>query len=565
MNNNSQTASSNTNSNKKVIIQITSFVEFLLFSFLLSISSIIFQSFVYLAYVLLSIGIIFTTLLFIISFRSHARTDQFISLVLTFQAWTLFLVILYISGGIYSPFFLGYIFIIYISYILTNTQILLLNGILAILTSSILLVLQNNSIIKFSNYFQGEITISNSNIVQVYVFNIVFIIFFTILLRTIDRQNSTNINSLSDTIDDYLRNNNNLTNNLLLTNEKLEKVSNELTASEKYAELITDLLSPINVEQQWFMKLEETLEYLQSITNSIHCGIYLLDENKEWASLKISSNDFGKSLIKEDYKHHISSDNIIISTIHYNIIQKKRNIGLDSLSFQRNPFIESNYIIVFPIYYQGNMLGALELQNKLDNNILEFDEQYISKIATLYAILINNFDKSLAGNKNYNQQLSSRIDINNWIPVEQSNQNEGVLYQQGNIIKTNNIDTITKLHNSSSTALIPVKISNQTIATLKCVKKHGNEKWNKDELESLQKIANQLAIAITSSKLKNQIEKIQKQSNISSDISSELRKSVDIETLLQNAVKKIGSSFSANNVSIRLISESQEDNKENRN
>ncbi len=570
MNNNLLNNIEKTTSNKKIIIQITAFFEFLIFSYLLTISSSIFEKNIYVIYVLLSIGLILTSLLFIISYRSNNKTDQLISIILTFQAWALFLLILFISNGIYSPFFLGYIFVIYLSYILLNNQIIWMNGIVSILSSTILLVLQNNSSIKLINYFQSNPNNNTSNIFQVYFFNIFFILFFTILLQIIDKQISLKETNNSNTIDEYLKNNDNLTNNLVITNEKLSEITKELFNSEQYSEVLSILLEPITIEQQWLNRLEEPLKLLEEITQSIHCGVYLLDKNKEWASLQLSSNQFGKELIEKEHRYHISSDNIIISSIQYNLIQRKRNIGLDSFAFQENPFIESNYIIVFPIYYQGNVLGVIEFQNKFDNNISDFDEKYISNIAIIYAILIQYYNKPVYTDSKNNLINITSQNTNNWIPTEKSDKVLGYVYQQGNINKINkesnidfsHLDQNYILQNNDSEVTIPIKISDQIIASILCEKRNSKEKWKKEEIKSLQIIADQLAIAITSAKLKQEIEKIKKQTSISSEISSELRKSVDIETLLQNAVRKIGTSLNANNVSIRLLSDSNEE-KEN--
>ena len=539
--------------NKKRIIQIVSILELIFFIYLLSISFIVFQNNLYLAHLFISFGLIFNVLIFIVSFRSNEKTEYFFSIALSFMAWLLLFIILIITGGIYSAYFLGYLLIIFISYVLLYSQSILINGILAILSAIILLVLQNNSIINSpeNNYIFSSINSSNSY--QIFALNIVIILFFIILLKLFDSFITKNILNQQQTIDIYQNNNNNLTENLLITNQKLERTTKQLINSEKYSQVIDKLLSPISIEKQWMKNIEEHLQILEKITDSIHCGIYLLDDNKEWVSLSISSNEFGKNLIKNEHRYHISSDNLIITSTQYKIIQRKRNIGIDSVAFQENPFIESNYVIAFPIHYKGIVYGVLEFQNKLETNISDFDEKYLSQIASIFAIIfMSNQEESFNKPKDNNQYQKTQ-NSTVWLPNELSESKQVYRYERGEskILDHSNRN----FKNNYDSISIPVKISNQTIATLRCSKNRNNESFDKDEIESLNKIASQLAIAITNSKIKNEIDILRKQSDITTEITSELRKSVDIETLLKNAVKTIGYSLNADDVSIRLLSE----------
>ena len=222
--------------NKKRIIQIVSILELIFFIYLLSISFIVFQNNLYLAHLFISFGLIFNVLIFIVSFRSNEKTEYFFSIALSFMAWLLLFIILIITGGIYSAYFLGYLLIIFISYVLLYSQSILINGILAILSAIILLVLQNNSIINSpeNNYIFSSFNSSNSY--QVFALNIVIIMFFTILLKLFDSFISKNILNQQQTIDIYQNNNNNLTEKFI--NNKSKTRTNNKTIN-KFREIFS--------------------------------------------------------------------------------------------------------------------------------------------------------------------------------------------------------------------------------------------------------------------------------------------------------------------------------------
>lgn len=484
--------------------------------------------------------------------------------------WGFLLSLVLLTGGISSPHLDTFIIIIIFSYATSKTLEVWINTIFIMLTWTILLILQLNPLFTNLAIFEATQEIPISQVLISFIVDSSLLFLVTLILTFLTNQKNTLEIEQTNLLDEYASQNIELSKALRISDESLNEKSTQELKSNEYSQIFIQLLQPIFSQQDLAISLSPSLKLLEKITNSVHCGVYLLDAGNEWAELRISSNEFGNTLISQRHRFHVSTNTSVNNAIQYRMIQQKKNIGVDSISFQDNPFMESNYELVFPLLYQGDVLGALEFQNVSHEDFNDTDEIYLKQIATILAMEIYNRKSKVK--EIYNEQSISDLSYTDWASFINSKEETGYIYQFGETNKLANSSSesiqeslntgkiIHRIVNQNPTITIPVKSGSKTIAAIRCSKRASDHDWTKAEIQSLENIANQLNIALNSARLYENMKKQTIQKNITSEISTELRHSMDLQELLKKAVGKIGETLGAQEVSIRFATEESEKN-----
>jgi GAF domain-containing protein len=99
---------------------------------------------------------------------------------------------------------------------------------------------------------------------------------------------------------------------------------------------------------------------------------------------------------------------------------------------------------------------------------------------------------------------------------------------------------------------IPIKERGQIIGYLYAQKPRKSGKWLSEEIELAKTLSDQLEVALESARLYRDTQLLAEQERLVSDITSRMRQSLDIESVLKTAVKEIRSALDIPKVTIRL-------------
>jgi len=99
---------------------------------------------------------------------------------------------------------------------------------------------------------------------------------------------------------------------------------------------------------------------------------------------------------------------------------------------------------------------------------------------------------------------------------------------------------------------IPIQIRGLTIGTLETFKPQEAGRWAQEELETLQAITDELSRALDGARLYTETQLRAENERRLSRIAGEVRSSLDIEDVLQTAVRQIQEAFTLAEVEIRM-------------
>jgi GAF domain-containing protein len=108
-----------------------------------------------------------------------------------------------------------------------------------------------------------------------------------------------------------------------------------------------------------------------------------------------------------------------------------------------------------------------------------------------------------------------------------------------------------------STLAVPLRVRGQVIGVLDAYKPKEAGRWTEDETALLQTLVDQLGIALDSARLYQQTQRRASREHAIRQITETMRRTVDVETILQDTVTELARTLGAPRAYIRLGTEEQ--------
>ena len=103
---------------------------------------------------------------------------------------------------------------------------------------------------------------------------------------------------------------------------------------------------------------------------------------------------------------------------------------------------------------------------------------------------------------------------------------------------------------------IPVKVRGQVIGVIDAAKPAPSEAWTAEETALLQTLTEQLGTALEGARLYQDTQRRATRERLIGEVTSHMRESLDVERVLQAAVREFGKTLGADEVKIRLTADS---------
>jgi GAF domain-containing protein len=106
-----------------------------------------------------------------------------------------------------------------------------------------------------------------------------------------------------------------------------------------------------------------------------------------------------------------------------------------------------------------------------------------------------------------------------------------------------------------SVLAVPVKVRGQTVGVIHAQLPERSGIWNEDRRSLMMALAQQLGAALESARLYRQTQQRAAREQLTIEISDRIRSSLNIDTILQTAVREIGEAMDVHDLSIEFQQE----------
>ncbi|MGD9099984.1 MAG: GAF domain-containing protein [Anaerolineae bacterium] len=368
------------------------------------------------------------------------------------------------------------------------------------------------------------------------------------------------LNLMADRLQELLAG---LENQVAARTHELERYSGYLEASTEVGRTISSILERDELIQQ-------VVESVRDRFGFYYVGLFLKDETNEWAVLQAGTGQAGQALLAREYRLHIGGGSIVGWSIEHG---QARVAKLDEaftmyLTISELPDTRSEAAI--PLQSRGQVRGALSVHHAEPDAFGPDIITALQMVADQVAIALDNatlFTESLVAlevaQRSYGE-LSRRA----WLTLLRAGPELGFHSDEHSVTKVTDAPRLateptdpTQGGDGAETKYalsIPIKVGDEVIGALDTYKPGEAGRWRQEEIDMMQEIVAQLALALDSARLHQSTRTRAYREQLMAQITARMRETLDVETVLRTAVEEIYEALDLSDLAIYLSPERPE-------
>jgi len=362
--------------------------------------------------------------------------------------------------------------------------------------------------------------------------------------------------------------------------QRIENRTAQLQASIEIGRTTRNLLDPDQLGEQVVQKITTLLEY-------DFAAIYLLDNTERWAVLRYASQETpprmsgqaqpfpvpqGKPAQEGPHRLEMAQSTSVTTAI-----RTRKPVIPTDLS---NPSETTNLLhadmrseIILPLDSGGRTIGALHLQAHQSTSFNPQEIEILQNVANQIASAFENARLFQETQKQLNEinRLNQLYLQTTWRALL-TQQNPAYHFSLGDVKEMETPDSAAleiaqherKIHlsqeNGTSTLVAPIMFQDQVLGAIQLTAQ--DRTWTTDEQILIEAVLHQTALSLENTRLILETRNRAEQEKMISEISSHMRETLDLETILQTTARDILKTLKLSEVEVRLIPPSTKDTSE---
>ena len=435
-----------------------------------------------------------------------------------------------------SIFFMAFIIL---SALLFDQRVDILALLISIITFSIIGTLQQLGMYKFSAP-NVPVTVPLDWV----AYTADFAILAAILIIAIDRfkvEFARVVSQIQNTFQSLVTEQAKLEDKVRERTEELEEKTVQLRASTNIARTIAEIQDISTLLEIVTKLISEKFEYY-------HVGLYILDEQKKTAFLQSASSATGKQLIGQGFRVEADRRNAFNKVVEQN--EAYITSDLEDPNFVRDanfPITRSRMML--PLTVRGNVIGVLDMHSDQPKAFNAQDAEVLQTLSDLVAISFDNVRLI-----NETKSLVSQLEINTSFQARRTwskfttRQKPAYQYTPAGVRPVFSVES----DDVTEGLRVPLILYGQTIGTIKLKRKGGIAEWSDRERMLVEKIADQVALALENSRLVDEAQKGALRDQMIANISSRVRETLDVGSVIRTATTELRRVFDLKEAEINI-------------
>ncbi len=372
----------------------------------------------------------------------------------------------------------------------------------------------------------------------------------TVKIREV-AQLSKDFNTMTKTLRDLI---NSLEERVENRTKELEETSLQVTRRASQLEAIADVARSI-------ASLQDVKQLLTDITNLIsirfgfyHVGIFLLDEDKQFAVLSAANSEGGQKMLARSHRLRVGSEGLVGYATSHAQARIALDVGEDAVFFDNPDLPNTHSEIALPLVVAGEVIGALDVQSEYPNAFSEEDIQVLTTLADQVAVAIQNA-------RLFEQTQRTAIELENtlqryihreWQQYSKTSSTTGYRAVEDRLEPLTSFPDDRKIEQNSSRYKVPIRLRGLSIGALDIDLGKQIKDYTQEEIDIIQAAAERVALALESARLLEESQKRAAKEHTIGQVSEKLIASTDISDILKTAVREISQLMSGAEVAVQL-------------
>jgi GAF domain-containing protein/HAMP domain-containing protein len=301
-----------------------------------------------------------------------------------------------------------------------------------------------------------------------------------------------------------------------------------------------------------------------------YVGLFLLDEEKEYAILRAGTGEAGNMMMQGRHKLGFGSDSMIGQCVATGEPRIALDVGTEATRFV-NPFLpDTRSEMALPLRSRGQVIGAMTIQSSREAAFSEADIAVMQTMADQVAVAIDNarlfsqaqsaLDEMQATHQRYLTRAWS-----DYARVARATDYETLSQDQDSLLRAAEpgilqaaqqrramILDANGAEEQGSTLIAPIVLRETVIGALGIQAGDEQRQWSEDEIALLEAVAERVALAADNLRLIDETQRRASREQLTREIADSIRSAVTVEGAIQAAIDALGQSLEASTVIARI-------------
>lgn len=290
-----------------------------------------------------------------------------------------------------------------------------------------------------------------------------------------------------------------------------------------------------------------------------HTGIFVVEPSGAWAELRAASSEGGRRMLARGHRLRVGQEGIVGYVTGSGEARIALRVGQDDVFYANPDLPETQSEMAVPLVYQGQVIGALDVQDRAPDAFGEGDVTVMGALADLVVLAVRNVrlieqvQEGLAAERRSYGDLSAEA----WLDRVRRRRNVGYRYLSGDVQRLTEPQAAQAVREKADTAplsdlALPVTARGRIIGQIRARKPDGAGAWTTPEIELLETLAEQLDTALESARLYQDTQDRSAQDRLIGEVSARIRETLDMETVLRTAADEMYQALDLDEVAIHL-------------
>ncbi len=271
-----------------------------------------------------------------------------------------------------------------------------------------------------------------------------------------------------------------------------------------------------------------------------HAGIFLTDTTGQKVILAAASSEGGQRMLARGHKLEIGRQGIVGFAAYQKRSRIAQDVGTDEAFFNNPDLPDTHSEVALPLIVQGRLIGVLDIQSQ-EHNAFSLDDVYaLQTMADQIAMAIEN-TRLIEQSRSAIQDLEaiSATGITKAWKDRLEGQTIGYTYTSLGLNPLGKRKSSLPKTDNEKTMKISLVLRGIEIGAISLQRKASDPTWTSTEKEMIERIATQVVLAIENARLLEESQRNAVREQTVNDLSSQFSLSLDVDTLLQSAVREI--------------------------
>ncbi len=370
------------------------------------------------------------------------------------------------------------------------------------------------------------------------------------LFAMIAGMRQANVLDLNNELTQQVSDKEGLTNELEALKNKLElSVEKQLVELKSAAQVAREAAAIHDLDRL----LENTVNLISNRFGFYHAGIFLIDDQREFAVLCAASSEGGKKMLARQHKLPVGKVGIVGYSAGTGEPRIALDVGADATFFNNPDLPQTRSEAALPLKSRERVIGILDVQSTQSNAFSNDDVAILQTLADQLALAIENARLFTETQKTLKEvaSVNRRLVAQAWQPRVATNHPVYTYDPMMGIKQISKIDIPQNIANDRS-LVAPIMFRGQPFGSVALQRADGEPVWTQAEIEFFHMIVAQLGLALENARMLEDTQEQAEREKLVGDISVKLWASSDINTILRTAVEEIGSSLNLTQAVVEL-------------